>query len=197
MKIYDISQELFTCVVWPGDPAPQREILSSMDKGDLYNLTAISMCAHNGTHIDAPFHFINNGKRVDEIPLEKFLGYAFVADFEGILSADDAKAILKKAKASDENSATKILIKGKSTVSLEAANVFADARVDLIGNESQTVGPEDGPMAVHKVLLKAEVVLLEGVRLEHVPEGTYLLNAVPINLAGAEGAPCRAVLIEY
>ncbi len=197
MKIYDISQELFTCVVWPGDPAPQREILSSMDKGDLYNLTAISMCAHNGTHIDAPFHFINNGKRVDEIPLEKFIGYAFVADFEGILSADDAKAILKKAKASDENSATKILIKGKSTVSLEAANVFADARVDLIGNESQTVGPEDGPMAVHKVLLKAEVVLLEGVRLEHVPEGTYLLNAVPINLAGAEGAPCRAVLIEY
>ena len=196
MKIYDISQELFTCVVWPGDPAPQREILSSMDKGDLYNLTAISMCAHNGTHIDAPFHFINNGKRVDEIPLEKFIGYAFVADFEGILSADDAKAILKKAKAADENSATKILIKGKSTVSLEAANVFADARVDLIGNESQTVGPEDGPMAVHKVLLKAEVVLLEGVRLEHVPEGAYLLNAVPINLAGAEGAPCRAVLIE-
>lgn len=196
MKIYDISQELFSCVVWPGDPAPEKEILCSMDKGDIINLTAFSMCAHNGTHIDAPSHFINHAKTVDQISLFKFIGEAYVADFEGIVTAEDAQKIIDKASAISRKSAKKILLKGKTTVSLEAAQVFAKLGIDLIGNESQTVGPEDAPLAVHKTLLGAEVVLLEGIRLAHVPEGVYLLNAAPINLAGAEGSPCRAVLIE-
>ena len=196
MKIYDISQELFSCVVWPGDPAPKKETLCSMDDGDIINLTAFSMCAHNGTHIDAPSHFINHAKNVDEIDLSKFIGEAYVADFEGIVTAEDARDIIKKAKSISIEAARKILFKGKTTVSIEAAEVFAESEIDLIGNESQTVGPEDAPMAVHKVLLGAEIVLLEGVRLNHVPEGVYLLNAAPINLAGAEGAPCRAVLVE-
>lgn len=196
MKIYDISQELFSCVVWPGDPAPKKETLCSIDEGDIINLTAFSMCAHNGTHIDAPSHFINHATNVEEIKLSKFIGEAYVADFEGIVTAEDARDIIKKAKSLSIEAAKKILLKGKTTVSLEAAEVFAESKIDLIGNESQTVGPEDAPMAVHKVLLGAEIVLLEGVRLNHVPEGVYLLNAAPINLAGAEGAPCRAVLIE-
>jgi arylformamidase len=167
-----------------------------MDEGDIINLTAFSMCAHNGTHIDAPSHFINHAKNVEEIKLSKFIGEAYVADFEGIVTAEDARDIIKKAKSISIEAARKILFKGKTTVSIEAAEVFAESEIDLIGNESQTVGPEDAPMAVHKVLLGAEIVLLEGVRLNHVPEGVYLLNAAPINLAGAEGAPCRAVLIE-
>ena len=57
MKIYDISQEVFGCVVYPGDPEPKKEVLSRMSDGALYNLTALSMCCHNGTHVDAPFHF--------------------------------------------------------------------------------------------------------------------------------------------
>ena len=89
-----------------------------------------------------------------------------------------------------------ILIKGKAEVSAEAARVFADAGVWLIGNESQTVGPENAPMEVHLILLGAEVVLLEGIRLAHVPEGVYLLNAAPLNLGGADGAPCRAILMD-
>ena len=196
MKIYDISQELFSCVVWPGDPATIKQTLNSMDSGDLYNLTAFSMCAHNGTHIDAPSHFIKGAKNVDQIDLSKFIGEAFVADFDGVVSKVDAIKIIEKAKSVSSESAKRILLKGKTTVSLEAAKVFAEERIDLIANESQTVGPEDAPMAVQKVLLGAQVVLLEGVRLSHVPEGVYLLNAAPINLAGAEGAPCRAVLIE-
>ena len=74
--------------------------------------------------------------------------------------------------------------------------MFADAGVYLIGNESQTVGPENAPMQVHLILLGAEVVLLEGIRLGEVPEGTYLLNAAPLNLGGSDGAPCRAVLMD-
>ena len=78
MKIYDISQEVFGCQVYPGDPMPEKKELKSMEKGEVYNLTAFSMCAHNGTHIDAPCHFIKDGKPVDEISLEAFIGMAYV-----------------------------------------------------------------------------------------------------------------------
>ena len=92
-------------------------------------------------------------------------------------------------------SANRILIKGKATLTSAAAQVFADAGIWLYGNESQTVGPEDAPMEVHRILLKEEIVLLEGIRLKNVPEGVYLLHAIPLNLGGADGAPCRATLI--
>lgn len=76
MKIYDISQEVFGCRVYPGDPAPERKVLCSMEDGALYNLTAFQMCVHNGTHIDAPRHFIKDGKAVDALSLEPFVGMA-------------------------------------------------------------------------------------------------------------------------
>ena len=193
MKIYDISQEVFSCKVFPGDPAPERDVLCSMEDGEFYNLTAFYMCAHNGTHVDAPFHFVRDGKTVDEVGLEPFVGPAYVAEHEGVVTAEDAKFMLQKAEG---DAAKRLLIKGNAEVSLEAAEVFAKAGLLLVGNESQTVGPEDAPMAVHLVLLKAGVALLEGIRLEQVPEGTYLLNAAPLNLGGADGAPCRAVLIK-
>ncbi len=192
MKIYDITQELFSCEVYPGDPAPKKEVLASTEKNDVCNLTAFYMCAHNGTHIDAPYHFFGNGKTVDMLPLEKTVGEAYVADHKGDVSAEDAENILKKA-----NGITRILIKGDVTVTAEAAEVFSKAEIDLLGNESQTVGPKDAPMEVHKILLAKDIVLLEGIRLTSVPEGKYLLCAQPINLGGCDGAPTRAILIKY
>ena len=195
MKIYDISQEVFSCEIYPGDPAPEKRLLCSIEKGELYNLTAFSMCAHNGTHIDAPFHFLKDGKSVDAIALDAFVGMAYVAEHHGVVSAGDAVKIIEKAKEQSREAAKRILIKGAAMVSEEAAKVFAEAEILLLGNESQTVGPEDAPMAVHLILLGADVVLLEGIRLSAVSEGVYLLNAAPLNLSGADGSPCRAVLI--
>lgn len=195
MKIYDISQEVFGCQVYPGDPIPKKRVISSMEKGDLYNLTAFSMCAHNGTHIDAPFHFIKDGKTVDSVSLDTFIGMAYVAEHNGIVSADDATEILEKAKKQNSEAAKRILIKGDAEVSAEAAKVFAESNILLLGNESQTVGPENAPMEVHLILLGAGAVLLEGIRLAEVSEGVYFLNAAPLNLSGADGSPCRAILI--
>jgi len=195
MKIYDISQEVFGCQVYPGDPTPKKRAISSMEKGDLYNLTAFSMCAHNGTHIDAPFHFIKDGKTVDSVSLNTFIGMAYVAEYNGIVSADDATEILEKAKKQNSEAAKRILIKGDAEVSAEAAKVFAESNILLLGNESQTVGPENAPMEVHLILLGAGAVLLEGIRLAEVSEGVYFLNAAPLNLSGADGSPCRAILI--
>lgn len=173
----------------------KKRVISSMEKGDLYNLTAFSMCAHNGTHIDAPFHFIKYGKTVDSVSLDTFIGMAYVAEHNGIVSADDATEILEKAKKQNSEAAKRILIKGDAEVSAEAAKVFAESNILLLGNESQTVGPENAPMEVHLILLGAGAVLLEGIRLAKVSEGVYFLNAAPLNLSGADGSPCRAILI--
>lgn len=196
MKIYDISQEIFNCAVYPGDPLPERKILSSMENGEPYNLTAFSMCAHNGTHIDAPRHFIKDGRSVDEIGMESLVGMAYVAEHYGSVTQDDAIAILDKASKKNPDSARRILIKGDAEVSEAAAKVFADAKILLLGNESQTVGPENAPMQVHKILLGANVIILEGIRLNEIMEGVYLLNAAPLNLSGSDGSPCRAILID-
>ena len=195
MKIYDISQEVFSCAVYPGDPHPEREIKLKISDGAVCNLSAFSMCAHNGTHVDAPLHFIDGGKSVDRVDLDRFVGYAYVAAHEGPVLAEDAERILKAAAALDPRAAERILVKGRAVVTAEAARVFARKGIKLFGNESQTVGPENAPMEVHLIMLGAEVVLLEGIRLADVEEGVYLLHAAPLNLGGAEGAPCRATLI--
>lgn len=193
-KIIDISQEVFSCKVFPGDPAPQNTQLLSVTKGDVCNLTQLSMCAHNGTHVDAPFHFLTDGKTIDQLGLVPFVGNCFVARHDGNVTAADAAAIMEKAKAA--GAAERILIAGKATVTAEAARVFAEAGIKLLGNESQTVGPEDAPKEVHLILLGAEVVLLEGIVLDNVDEGRYFLSAAPLNLGGCDGAPCRAYLIK-
>lgn len=194
MRIIDISQEVLSCAVYPGDPAPQAEKIVSMENGEVYNLSAFSMCAHNGTHVDAPFHFLNSGKTIEQISLDSFVGMCFVAEHTGQVSEEDAGAIMMRAKRAGAEE--RILIAGDVTVTAEAAKVFADAGIKLIGNEGQTIGPEDAPMEVHKILLEKEVVLLEGIVLNGVREGRYFLNAAPLNLKGFDGAPCRAYLIE-
>jgi len=190
MKLYDISQEIFSCKVYPGDPAPQKQILCATENGDLYNLTAFSMCAHNGTHIDAPFHFLSEGKTVDQMALSNFVGDCYVARRNGEVTAADAMDILQRAEG-----VPRVLIAGSATVTAAAAEVFASSGICLLGNESQTVGPENAPMQVHKILLEKDVALLEGVVLTDVPEGRYFLSAAPLCLSGADGAPCRAYLI--
>ena len=196
MKIHDISQEVFGCDVYPGDPKPIKTKISSIPDGDLYNLSSFSMCAHNGTHVDAPAHFLKDGGTVSDIPLERLVGYAYVTKFDGEISENDAKAILEAAHKESKEAAKRILIAGDATVSNEAAEFFAQSGIFLIGNESQSIGPTDAPMAAHLALLSQGIVLLEGIRLRDIPDGVYLLSAAPINLGDLEGAPCRAILIE-
>ena len=203
MKIYDITQELFSCAVYPGDPSPEKEIKLSISDGAVCNLTAFKMCAHNGTHVDAPYHFINDGKTIDQVDMERFIGYAFVISHEGDITAEDAHSFISQAREAALSSGNaecdcynRILVKGDATMTEDAAKVFAENRIMLFGNESQTVGPLDAPMAVHLSMLGAEIVLLEGIRLGEVPDGVYLLNSAPLNLGGSDGAPCRAVLLK-
>ena len=197
MKIYDVSQELLSCEIYPGDPSPALTSISSMEKGDLYNLSTLSMCLHNGTHVDAPSHFIQGGKTVSEMDLTRTVGKAYVIELSGDIDASLAAVALSKAQKVDAEAAKRLLIKGNATLTADGARVFADYGVMLVGSETQSVGPLDAPMEVHKILLEKEIVLLEGLRLGELSEGSYFLFGAPINVGIAEGSPCRAVIVDF
>ena len=196
MKIHDISQKVLSCKVYPGDDAPMLQPVKRMANGDTYNLSNFSMCAHNGTHIDAPFHFLPDGNTVEQIDLQKTVGYCFVSDFVGTLTQADVVPILTQAKSTHHGAELRILFKNDVVVTVESATALANAGVQLVGTTSQTVGDDNNFVAVHKTLLQVQVVLLEGLVLDAVQQGVYLLCAQPLTLEGADGAPTRAILIE-
>ena len=166
MKIIDISQELLTARVYDGDPAPKIESLSNMENGDLYNLSTLSMCLHNGTHIDAPSHFIKGGKTLDKIPLDAFVGKCFVAEYECKISAEDAAKILEKAAAN--NAAERILLKGNLTVT-EEADISGEVTMVIrarTAEDSEQITPEEQLFAI-----KTNSSAWRGIRVSVILDG--------------------------
>ncbi len=196
MEIYDISQEVFSSVVYEGDPSPKRITEKSMDKGAVYNLSSFFMGAHNGTHVDAPLHFFSDGKDVSMLSLNSLIGEAVVLEANGEIGKEEALTILERARSISFEGSKRMLLKGDVAVNVYGAKELAKGGVLLLGVEAQSCSKPTETMAVHKELLSKDVALLEGIRLDKILEGGYLLNAVPLNLKGLEGAPCRAILIK-
>lgn len=176
---YDITQEVFSCRVYPGDTPPSFVRAQDMARGDVCTVTDLTMCAHNGTHVDAPSHFIAGGGTAERIPLERCAGRCAVRIFGGRVHADMLRGI----------AAPRLLIKGACEIMPDAAEAMAEKFL-LVGTEEQSVGAAE----VHRILLGKGVVLLEGLSLAAVAEGEYELFAFPLKLGGADGAPVRAVL---
>ena len=193
MKIYDISQNIFKAKVYPGDPIPTKTIIKSIDNGDNYNLSSFSMCSHTGTHVDAPSHFIKGGKTIEEISLNKFVDDCYVFEVNEPITK---KLVNNSFNIIESLNINKILIKGKGILTLEGAKAIKEMKIDLIGTELLSFGNDLDEEEIHKILLKSNIVLLEGINLENVNTGKYFLNAAPLKLHGLEGAPCRAILIE-
>lgn len=187
MKIYDISQELFTSNVYPGDKAPAYRRVSDMADGAVCNVTELEMNAHNGTHVDAPRHFVSDGTTIDELPLDILIGKCTVRSFEHDLTAEDIIAC---------RGIERLLLKGGVCLTLDAAKALEGSGIRLIGVEVQSIAPIEAPMAVHVEVLSRGIIALEGLVLNDVPDGEYYLSAAPLKLGGSDGAPCRAVLIE-
>lgn len=189
-RLYDITQELFSSVVFPGDPAPTPEKLAAIADGNAVNVTALHMCAHNGTHLDAPLHFIDGAKSVTDFPLETYIGDADVVECtKEFFTAEDAARLIPPG-------CRRLLIRGGGIPDESGAQAIVDAGIVLVGVEPQSVGDAKRPRAVHMILLSADVIPLEGIRLGDVPVGHYTLFAAPLKCAGIEGAPVRAVLAE-
>lgn len=176
--IYDISQEVFSGKVYPGDLPSTCNRVHSMDRGAAGNASELSMNVHNATHIDAPFHKLQDGITIDQLDLESCIGPCEVIDY----------ADKKRLK---ETTSSRVLLANCEGVNAEEADLLISKNVRFLGVSGQSIG--DGK--VHRILLRAGVVLLEGAVLTHVPFGRYILYAPPIKLGGCDGAPCRAVLV--
>ncbi len=188
-KMYDISQELFSAEVYPGDPVPGKEMVLSLEKEnpDICQLTKLTMGSHAGTHMDAPCHFIAGGKDAGQIELEKCAGKCLVVDTEKICEDD--------LKQWEQQCVKRLLLKNQKKLSEEEALALTNAGIVCVGVECSTVGCADDNVNVHRILLANEVAVVEGLRLDHVPVGEYFLLALPLKMEGLDGSPVRAVLL--
>lgn len=190
MDFIDITREWTRSPVYPGDPSPELKPLSRIEWGDAANTTAFSGCLHNGTHMDAPRHFITGGMSVDQVPLDTCVGECVVIECNGLLLGDEAERLLPRLKK-------RVLFKGDVQLTPSAAFVLSDAGVALLGVEQTSVAPPEYTAEVHRQLLGTDMVLLEGLDLSKAQtDVTYLLLAAPLKIAGADGAPVRAILVE-
>ncbi|MFV0363358.1 MAG: cyclase family protein [Suipraeoptans sp.] len=189
MKIHDITRELFSTPVFPGDPEPKYTFVNSMKYGDEYNLSNISLCPHNSTHMDAPYHFLNNGKTIENVELSKCIGKCVVMEVDENIGREEIKQLA-------DSGVSRILFKGKKSLTKEAAKQLVNQGIVLVGVECQVIAIKGEETAVHRVLLKDEVVILENLDLSMVDEGEYELVALPLKMKEIEASPIRAILIE-
>lgn len=188
MRVYDIAREVFSARVFPGDPAPQAVALAQMAQGSPYNLTRVTLGSHTGTHMDAPSHFVAGGKTIDQLDLHKCVGPCLVAEAAGPLSPRWVEEALA-------GGATRLLIKGDIEITPQSAEKMVELGLGFLGVEHLTVGTEETGVQVHRILLGAEVALLEACTLAEVPAGEYLLVSPPLKYGGLDGAQARPLLL--
>jgi arylformamidase len=207
MKIYDISRTITNGLpVWPGDPEVRLEWISRIDRGDSVNLTEIHMCAHSGTHLDMPSHFLEHAQNLDSLDLSILIGNARVVlvppevnlideAYLKTLSLDGEERILFKTKNCDLVEREPLFFH-QNYVALDAsgANYLAGTGCKLVGIDYMSIATFDDPNGGHIPLLRAGILVLEGLILQEVPPGNYQLIALPLKLGGREGAPTRALL---
>jgi len=187
MKIYDISRELLRTPPYPGDEPPTLTAVHRIKDGEEYNLSRLETSMHAGTHVDAPLHFIQKGKDIASIPVEAFVGDCAVLTVPK--TSLDSMYFMKRPFA------PRILLHGKGRLTESAIGYLYNQGLVLIGTDSQSVGTYSDELSAHTALLNYGIAVVENLDLRGVPDGLYTLCAAPLKVAGAEGAPCRAVLI--
>ncbi|MBE0522746.1 MAG: cyclase family protein [Methanosarcinales archaeon] len=191
MKVIDISMTIHPEMkIYNGDVAPKITRLSKIEDGDSYNVSKITLGSHTGTHVDSPLHFFLNKTGIDELPLQGLVGPARVIDISGLKRPIEAHEL-----GSLENVKI-ILLKGsKAHLTIEGAQVLIENNVRTIGTEALSIAVNEVENEVHRILLGAEIIIIEGLDLTNVNEGDYFLVCLPLKIAGCDGAPARAVLI--
>ncbi|HUR99423.1 MAG TPA: cyclase family protein [Pyrinomonadaceae bacterium] len=208
MKIYDVTVAVSENVpIYEGDPPVAIASVKSISGGDNANVSHLCLGAHTGTHVDAPNHFIDGTRRVEDLEMDKLVGNCRVIEVGADVVA------IEPSHLQDITGAERILFKTRNSafwnepekgfrtdftyISPEAAGVLADSGVKLIGIDYLSVekfGSSD--FATHITLLKREVVILEGLDLREVPAGDYEIFCLPLKYVGGtgDGAPARTIL---
>ncbi len=208
MRIYDITLTLSPEIpTWPGDPKFFMERFDKIEAGDNTNTTRIEMSVHTGTHVDAPYHFINHGKGVDQLSLKILTGRVYVLHLPEVSVVN--RATLEKAEIPPRT--RRLLIRTKNSdywakgitefqtdfvgLTADAAEYLVKRGVKLVGVDYLSVAPYKQSRPTHEVLLRANVIIVEGLNLAEVSQGRYMLYCLPLKIKGSDGAPARVILI--
>ncbi|MDN7012627.1 cyclase family protein [Methanoculleus sp. FWC-SCC3] len=197
MTVYDITRDLSAdAVLYPGDVRPR---FHEIDNGQ-YRVTEMTLGSHTGTHLDAPSHYIEGGMTVDEIPPAVLMGAARVLDCSDVSEIiepghltgrlDGARTILVKTWFSERRE----FDLGYPSFSLEAAKMVVEAGITCLGIDTPSIESFDCDGSVHRRLLGSGTFILELLDLSAVPEGDYVMTALPMRLKGIDGSPVRAIL---
>lgn len=209
MRTYDITLTISPeMVVWPGDPPVELYKTATIADGSEANVSRIHMGVHTGTHVDAPYHFLDGEKTVDELNIDMLTGRAYV------LHLPDNVDLITTAVIEDSNipPRTKRVLfrtrnsnhwKGNHTtfdekfvaLDAEAAALLIQRGVKLVGVDYLSVAPYSDSVPTHKILLEAGIVIVEGLNLSEVQQGRYTMYCLPLKIGGVDGAPARAILV--
>ena len=208
MIIFDVSIPLAKqTVTWPGDEAVGISRSAALSNGDPYNLSRISMSAHAGTHVDAPSHFLPDGKNVESLDLSILCGDVSVIDLPGIklihgsdLDGISIPAGTRRLLIKTDNSRIPVNERGFfhrdfSALSESGAEYIIAKGIMLVGIDYLSIAPFDRPARIHELLLSKEVIILEGLNLEKIEPGSYELYCLPLRIEGCEGSPARTILV--
>lgn len=210
MTIFDISLTIAPDLpIWPGDPDIELDQTESMDKGGHVNVTRMNISVHTGTHVDAPHHFLNDGRTVEQLSLEVLTGPCYVVQLpdgvEAITSevldrteiTSDMKRVLFGTRNSHLWSKGEVAFQTDFVaITEDGAEWLAEHGVQLVGVDYLSVAPYEDSNPTHEILLKAGVVIVEGLNLSKVMRGFYDLYCLPLKIAGSDGAPARTILIQ-
>lgn len=205
MKVFDVSRPIGKGeAVYPGNVPPVLKHIKNFRKNGS-NLSALSLGLHTASHLDAPLHYLKNGRSVDEIMLDDCLGWCRVADFAKIKSEITARDIARIRPRAGEI----ILLKTKNSsdnprrfnpkfvyLNESAARVLIKSKVKAVGIDGPSIRKfRLKPDNVHPMLLRAEITIYEGLNLKNVKAGRYYFIGLPLRIKDAEGSPVRAILI--
>ena len=210
MKIHDVTLPISRDMpVWPGDPSIILEQVSSMDAGAHDNVSRLACGVHTGTHVDAPHHFLNDGRTVESLSLELLVGPAILVQVPEQVKIVDADVLEKAAIPSGTE---RLLLKTRNSqlwqraereffsgfvgISVDGAKWLVQHNIKLIGIDYLSIAPYKQSLPTHRVLLEAGVIIVEGMDLSAISPGAYTLYCLPLKLVGSDGAPARVILVE-
>lgn len=206
-RIIDISRRIYSgMVVWPDGENTELKSEMSVKKGDICNVTLMSMSVHNGTHIDSPLHFLDGARSITEADLSRFIGFAkvFEIDTKDCINESHLKDLMIEEgdavffKTSNSNiPEEQPFVEGYVYLDASAARYLADKKVRTVGFDYLSIdkyGDKNYP--AHMLLLKENVGIIETICLKGVQSGDYFFSCLPLKIEGSEGSPARAVLLE-
>ena len=192
-------------IQWPGSTEFLIKWTDQIRYGDSVNNSSIIMDTHCGTHIDAPLHHIDDGESIDKIPLEMLIGPAYVINAQGIplitkkiaeqldIPGGTKRILFKTDNSRNQNRRT--FNENYVAISPDAAEWMVKSGIELVGIDYLSIQKYNSSDDTHKILLIANVVIVEGIDLHNVEEGWYTLVCLPLRMKGLEGAPARVILI--